>query len=81
MKRNVSTESQNDVKLLQVSNKKRNNTKEGAERKQRIVQKLYKNNLQTNLCLHIQIGFANSEKVHLIVSNKETINSYNDRQT
>ena len=71
-KRIVSMESQNAVRLLQVSAKKGNNTK-GAERKQRIVQKLYKNNLQTNLYLHIQIGFANSEKVHLPVSNEEMI--------
>ena len=42
----------NAAKLLQISAKKRNNTKEGAERKQRIVKKLYKNNLRTNLYLH-----------------------------
>ena len=49
-KRNI--RSQNAMKLLQVSAKKINNTKEGAERKQQIVQKLYKNNLRTNLYLH-----------------------------
>ena len=41
------------MKLLQVSAKIRNNTKEGAERKQRIVQELYKSNLRTNLYLHL----------------------------
>ena len=73
-KGNVSTESQNAVKLLQVSAKKRNNIKEGAERKRRIVQKLYKNNLRTNLYLHIyKLVLLIMKKHVLLIQPKKTI--------